>query len=781
MNAYPIERPIAPLLDRPLRRPSAPEPALETDRGPIQELWAVVVRQWPVIATTVTLLVAATTLYCLLVTPLFLARATVQIEPRGMEVLKAERFGDAQDAFVSARYDYYQTQFELLRSPTLARRVIKDLGLAKDARFFDLSKAAESAESSAAPADAKLVGEYLRKLTVLPIRGTRLVSVEFESPSGELAAQVANAHARLFVKSGLERLYGAIEHVRGFLQSKLRELQTDMQRAETKLLRFQSKHQLLPVELGKDVASERLTDLSRRLTAAEADRIVLEAQFQLIERHEYDSLPAVLTNGLINTLRQEFDRLEVEHALLAAKFRPTYPRLQQLSEQLAHARDLLRREIAKVVSGEEANYRAAQRGVEQLKAELEAHRQSLLDRKDVEGEFQTLARDVETSRSLYNNLLARIKDLDVAGGANTSNIDVAEPAMAPLWPSTPQTKFNLVLSILTGLVLGSGIAFLRDTLDRRVRDTEDVRRAAGLGTLAVVPDFELALADSSVARLKHRAGRARRLAGQGWKRIRRIAANDGNDGAGIVPTTVTSRPHLIGNGAFPPSAEAYSTLRTSLLLARESSPRVLLVASAAGGEGKTTTAVNSAVALARCGATVLLIDGDMRLPRCHETLNLPLEPGLSDFLGGKMPIEPIQETDIANLSLLSAGRLVANPTELLTSGMMPKLLRHARERFDFIVIDSPPLLAVSDGLLLANLADGVMVVADTSRSRRDHLRIAVQLLRQTGAIPLGAVLNRGEVGPEYCRYGRPLHDAMSMGALEFGANDLPLPPAGMRG
>jgi receptor protein-tyrosine kinase len=214
-------------------------------------------------------------------------------------------------------------------------------------------------------------------------------------------------------------------------------------------------------------------------------------------------------------------------------------------------------------------------------------------------------------------------------------------------------------------------------------------------------------------------------------------------------------PTLVVSGSYvTPSAEAYRTLRTSLLLKRTpTSPRVILLTSATSTEGKTTTAVNTAAALASCGTTVLLIDGDLRLPRCHEVLGMPLRPGLGEYLAGQLRYQPIQTTAITNLSFVAAGRPPQNPAELLTSWRMWQLVRGARERFDFIVIDSPPVLAVSDALLLANVADGVVVVAEKKRTREDQLHTATQRLHDAGATVLGAVLNRGDVDHEYDHYG----------------------------
>ena len=774
---------IAPYLLRPaVAKPGATERPPWIQSGLLRDLLAVIERRWRVIVATVTVVVGATAAYCVIAQPLYRARATVLIEARSPQVLSAPRFGEAEDPFGSAKYDYYQTQFRLLQSPSVARRVIEELKLAEDPRFVDTSGAgvaqAQGATDEGVTMDAPLTRRYLRQLNVEPVRGTRLVAVEFESTDADLAAEVANAHARLFVSGGLDRVYKSMEQIRAFLQSKLEDLHVDMQKAETALLEFQSVHRLLPVDLRKDVATERLMDVSRRLTQVEAERIVLEAQYQLAQRGEYDSLPAVLTDSHIQRLREEYNRLQLDRALLAAKWRPTYPALRQLNSQLDQARELLRQEITKVGKSVTDKYIAAKETSERLQAELEKQRRTLLGRQDTEGQLLTLAREAETTRALYDSLLARVKELDAAGGVDISNMSVAEVAMAPQRPSSPNTKFNLLLSLVTSLLLGTGIAFVRDSSDRTIRDAEDIYRATGLGTLAVVPEFS---SESSATKTKalvpFRVPGLRTLEWKQSQRVERAASPDGSLSPGDAHAGIPSPRLLLGNGVVTSSAEAYRTLRTSLLLNQTPTPpRVIVIASAVGTEGKTTTAVNTAASLASCGATVLLVDGDLRLPRCHEALGLPLEPGLSGYLAGEVQAQPIQASRVENLSFVAAGKPVQNPAELLTSWRMWQFLKAAREHFDFVVIDSPPLLAVSDGLLLANVSDGVLLVVESGRSREEQVHAAMVRLHQTGAVALGAVLNRGEAEQEYYDYySSPWTVLRAEQHTNAGADDHPAP------
>lgn len=754
------EQVLAPyVLHRAVEKPFAPEPLPWTEGGPVQDLWAVLRRRWRVIAVTVALAVGGTGLYCALVTHWYVAGATVLIEPRARELLNEKRpLDEAQDAFTSAKYDYYQTQFKLLRSQTLVRRVIEELGLDRDPRFMDTIP--EGPVDPDAPLSPLIVRQYLRQLEVTPVRSTRLVTVQFVSRDAELSAAVANLHAQLFVKSGIEAVYQATLGIRNFLERKLNELAPRLQTAQANLARFQSDHQLLPVDLTKDVGSERLMDLSRRHTKAEADRITLEAQYTLVERGDYDSVPAVLTNPLVQKLREDYNRLQVDHALMAEKFRPTYPGMQQLGAQLERAQKLLATETARVAKGIEVRYLAAQRTVGALESELENQRATLVERKDDEGELMTLMREAETTRSLYDSLLKRVKDLDISAGATNSNISVTENAEIPDRASIPATKLSLMIAFAASLLLGTGLAFLRDAADRTIQDASDIRRTTGLDTFAVVPDFRGELPRQRVQPLRWPVVQSMRLAASGWKQVTRAVRPHKRRSTRLTVEALKTAPTLLlGNGHVHESAEAFRTLRTSLLLYQTNvSPRVIVIASAASTEGKTTTAVNTAAALAGCGASVLLIDGDLRMPRCHDAFGMAAEPGLSDYLLWDLTPEPIKSTHVENLSFLPAGRFVANPTELLSSWRMAKLIERARKTYAFVVIDSPPILPVSDGLLLANLSDGVILVTERAKTRHEHVRSAMQRLHHAGAVIIGAVLNRGKVERDHYRYGATMED-----------------------
>jgi len=328
---------------------AAPELPEWKGSGPIADLLGILWRRWRTIAITLAATVALTAAYCVFAEPHYRARAILLIEPRGPEVLPMGNIGGAEDAFGSTKYDYYLTQYRLLKSPTIARRVIDDLKLATDLRFVDsVAQPAQGAAAAATEAaEAVLVGRYLQSLDVLPERMTRLVSIAFESRDPHLAAEVANAHAQAFVSHDLEREYAGMRQIRTFLESKLQELYKEMQEAEQALVKYQSAHHLLPVDLHKDVAGTRLMDLSRKLTEAEAERIALEAEYRLVQSGDASGIPSVFSNATVQRLREDYNRLELEHALLAAKWRPTYPALKQLRSQLERAKTLLDAEGAR--------------------------------------------------------------------------------------------------------------------------------------------------------------------------------------------------------------------------------------------------------------------------------------------------------------------------------------------------------------------------------------------------------------------------------------------------
>lgn len=722
-----------------------------------QYLLAVRKRSWLVVAVALATVVL-TALWVLTQTPVFTAEATVMLQQRVPVVMFGNVGAVASSEQGPAGADFIKTECGILTSRTLASQVIRGLGLENIPAFAGKqmpgltlgtllgSLRARIGRMTGTPAvkieqteadtevNSPWIGAYLGALSVEPVLGTNLVKVGFSSPNPQLAARVANAHVEAFVERGIELRKQEARAAEKFLKGKLAELRSKLENSEVALNDYRREKGIIPGLMSLDgkntLVLNRLTDLSKDLTSAQVNRIGLEAQVDLVGKKDYALLPAVRNNKLIMGLQTSLNALEVRRARLAAQFKDDYPPLAQLNAELATTRRQLDLEIRSVVDGIKAAYREAVAKERQLEAETGKQRQLSLSLNDAAVRYAILQRDVETNRELYEAVLRKMKDVGIEAEAATTNISVVDRASLPTVPSSPHKLQALVLSLLLGLGGGVGLALLLDSADNRFKDAEDAERYLRLPNLARVPD----------------AARLGRPSYGGEKLVT----------PGGAPVVQSRKPLLTTHDYYSPLAEAYRDLRTALLLSQAGAPpKTVLMTSALAGEGKTVTSVNIAMMLAQLGARVLLIDADLRNPRCHEVLRAENFMGLAEALAGiKEPDELISATAVPNLSLLCAGSLPPNPAELLGSTRMRQVLHALGERYDHVVIDSSPVNLTSDSLVLSAMVDGVVMVVDSAHTHRQEVRAAGRRLGYVGARILGTVLNRVRNGGAqyYYRY-----------------------------
>jgi capsular exopolysaccharide synthesis family protein len=414
--------------------------------------------------------------------------------------------------------------------------------------------------------------------------------------------------------------------------------------------------------------------------------------------------------------------LEGEYAQLSILYRPGHPRLDQVGVQLEEIRRRLNREIQKVTGSIRSAYQATVAKEKQLRATMEAQKAAALRLKDASVNYAILAREVDTNRQLYDSILHRMKETGVAAELRSSNVFVIDKAEPLLTVSRPKIKQSLLLATLLGLMGGVGGAFLREHLDNTMKTPQEVERYLRLPNLGIVPDFlSLGWRQHTQRKLPHVTAQIPSRLPYGEER-------------GLAP----SHPPLFV------VTEAYRTLRTTILLSRaEEAPKTILFTSATHGEGKTATAVNSAIMFAQMGVKVLLIDADLRRSQCHEVLGVKSAPGLSEILTGLRELEALaQPTYTAGLFFLDSGPTPPNPVELLGSKKMRESLIFLREHFDYILIDAPPVMPVSDAVLLSTVVDGVVLVVDGQQTPRQVVKDALARLNYARAKVLGTVLNR---------------------------------------
>jgi polysaccharide biosynthesis transport protein len=699
---------------------------------------------------------------------LYTARSTLKIEPQNPTVTGVAGVAESLPGqFDIGPYDYYQTQFALLKSEPLRARVIKTLHLESNPAFtgergprllssifnwtgsvFDyvqngvdrVTGGSRQAPTAQTPSyelgvNPGLVGRYSRYLTVEPVRNTRLVEVIFNTPDGKLSQDLANAHAAGFIQMILENRFSLTKEAKDFLGARLADLREKVQQAETKLNRFRQEHGVVSFEKGENIAVDRLVDLNKVLTKARADRIEAESLFQMTRNKNTEYLANVLTNPLIQQIKGNLATMEAEKGRLLSIFTPEHPRMQELNQQIAEARRGLRAEIGNIVRGVESSYTAARAREDSLEKEAKTQQAAALSLKEVGVDYAVLNEEVVVNRGLYENVLKRLHETNVANDLAASNMQIVQRAELPSSPSSPNWTRNMMLAAILGLLLAVGVAFFLEYMDSTVNTPQSVWAAVSLTTLGVVPHL-------SSLPVKYRTGALQRP--QTKHLEYRPESND-----------AMSKELVMARDQLSVTAESYRTIRTALLLAKaEHPPKLILLTSPAPGEGKTVTTVNLGMALAQSGQSVVVVDADLRKGRCHKLVNVPNQTGLANVLAGQVGLRSaIKETGVENFYLLPRGVLPPNPADLLMSRKMQEILNDLRNSFDFVLIDSPPAIAVSDAAVLSAFCDGVLLVFHGQKTTSQAARRAVERLDSINATLLGVILNGVDIrNPDYVDY-----------------------------
>jgi capsular exopolysaccharide synthesis family protein len=415
---------------------------------------------------------------------------------------------------------------------------------------------------------------------------------------------------------------------------------------------------------------------------------------------DIDSLPAVLQDGRITDLRGQLSVLRAEYARLGQTYKAEYPKMEELKLQMDEVRQTMERELNNLVKSLEVNYRELSDREVRLDEAVEMQKRELLELQDRAVQYNILKREWETNRQIFTGLLEQMKELGVATGMDRANAAIIDSALVPGGPSAPNLPRNLAIAAALGLLGGVGLALLLNLLDNSVRDPEEVERLVHLASLGLVPKTDPKTLPS---------------------------------GAMIELLAQTQREHGF--------SEAYRSVRTSLMFATPGgAPKVLMVASAGPGEGKTTSAVNLGIVLAQTGASVLLIDADLRKPRLHRIFNVPRAPGFTEYLV-KRDADAFFATKVDNLTLMVSGTPAPNPAELLSSTATDRLLEELSHRFDYVIVDSSPVMGLADPIVLSTKVKGVLMISAAGKVSRGGLREAVKRLRAVDAPLVGSVLN----------------------------------------
>jgi succinoglycan biosynthesis transport protein ExoP len=695
--------------------------------------------------------------------PVYTAKSTLLIE-KEPNILSFEQVLQIE----TMRDDFYQTQYKLLSGRGLADSVIERLKLYENPEFIGRpSKRKKPVDPTDHVFREGLTDGFLARLSVKPVRLTRLVEVSFEARDPKLAADCVNELAASFIDLNINMKYAATEQATTFLTEQIKGLQTEIEQKQNQLQGFEAEANIVALSDNETTVIDRLSQLNKALTEAQIDRSQKEATWNGLKDVGPDYVPEAINNLLIQRLREDYVRLKREYQKMEERFQPDYPELQRTKVEMESARKSLDDETQNLVKGAYSEYQTALSKERSLQAEFDEQKNEAFKMNSSAVLYNGLKVEIQNKKTLLDSLLRRESETGVEArlkGLRTSNIRVVDRARVPVRPSSPNKKRNLILALILGLGGGVGLAFLFDFLDNSVKTSEDVERYAGLPTLGVVPKFSLAGANKAYSygrRLKEGKKPKQITGGAGASAAGSAASGTGlgigagtgagagaSDTTGFVaavekaesPLTIELVPHFFPNSRL---AESYRSIRTALLLSSADRPvKTMAVTSALPGEGKTVSVANLAVTLAQSGKTVLVVDADLRRPRQHRLFKVKNTFGLTTYLTDSVPIKDVvKSTEIPNLFLVNAGPIPPNPAELLGSEKMTRFIKMMAEECDYMLFDLPPMLEISDALVLGAKVDGVVLVVWGDKTSREALRKAREKLDMLKVRTLGVIIN----------------------------------------
>jgi capsular exopolysaccharide synthesis family protein len=626
--------------------------------------------------------------------------------------------------------NYIETQSKILTSETLALQTVRS-GILSGQTDFASDPSTSDALSTGSLANMKPppeLGAFLGSLSVKRVPNSRLMDVSFESTSPLLAAQIVNAHIKNFIEQNFQSRYDATTRASTWLTDQLNDWKIRVQKSEDARIAYERQNQIWALDDKQNVTSQRFSDLNKQLTDAQSERMRKQSLFEFARAGEMDSVPQIRDNPAVQDLLRKRTETYSQYTDALNQYGPNFPKVQRLQSLLKEIDVAADKEKKTAIARLENEYREALQREQILTRALDQQKTEVNQMSERMVQYSILKREAETNKALYDGLLTKLKEAGISAGLRSSNIRIVDPAMVPTYPARPAKTRNIALSFLVGLVGGIGLALLREYMDNTVKSPDDIETLAHLPSLAVVPTFTESNGDRPRVKLLKGAS-----TNGHEKRIELVAQH--------LPKSQMS--------------EAFRALRTALLLSQaDHPPQVILVTSALPREGKTTAAANLAVTLAQLGDRTLLIDADLRKPGVGRLLNLGSGKyaGLSSYLAGvsSLDLVTIQHPAIPNLSAIPTGPLPPNPADLLSSHKLTDAIAELRTKFKFIVIDSPPIMAATDAVILSVKADGVLLVVRSGETPKEAFTRTRDLLLSVKCHILGVVLNAVDsTAPDY--------------------------------
>ncbi len=639
----------------------------------------------------------------------YTAVTTIQIDREAAKVVRG------QDAMGENANDpqFYATQYELLKSRVLAERVVSSLSLADNKDFADakvgvlgrLRQTLFSERNEGEPENVRRqrqAVELIEKgLAIQPIPLSRLARISFSFVNPYLAQQVSVAIADNFVAMTLDRRYSNSSYARTFLEEKLQQVKLKLEESEKQVVAYAQKESIVNVDDKVSVVGANLKAMNESLAAVTAERIKNEQLWAQAQVGDGSGLPQVLSDKLIEQAREKRTELMAEYQDKLKVMKPDFPEMTQVRAKIGEYDRQIRTQIDFVKRAIKGQYEASRDQENSFLRKMATLKSEVLDLRSRSIQYNILQRELDTNRSLYDGLLQQYKEVGVTSAVSTNNVSIVDKAEVPRSPTSPSLLFNLPLALFLGMLASAATIAVRELLDDTFKMPEEVEEMLGLTVLGVV---------------------------------RLTPAK--NEGVSFVQESIQD--------PLSAAAEAFRSLRTSLQFSTSSgTPKVLLVTSSQPGEGKSSTSVGLAVTFTQLGMQVLLIDADLRKASLHGVFAVDNGAGLSNVLtGAQDAAQVVHEKVINGLTLMTSGPLPPNPAELIAGPQFASLLATAREKFDLVIIDGPPVMGLADAPLLGSLVDGTLVVVDSSATRRRVVRAALRRLHFSRTRTLGVLLNK---------------------------------------
>ncbi|MCX5829784.1 MAG: polysaccharide biosynthesis tyrosine autokinase [Deltaproteobacteria bacterium] len=715
----------------------------------IQDYIRVILKHQWTILTVFAVIVVSVTIFSFTATPIYRATTRIIIEKENPKVVSIQEVMSVD----SSGLDYYQTQYKILEGRGVANEVIKRLNLEKSEEFNPrqgvlgeiwnwifspvdyIGSLLKTGQPINVPAGSilgiaepysPLVGVVASRITVSPIRNSRLVDISFESKERVLAAQVANTVARSYIDLMLQSKVKATQDAMAWLNQQIEQEKIRVEKAETALLSFKETKGIT-TDFSSNVESitaQKLAILNNQVVEATSKRVEAETRFRQAKSMEgspdsMGSVAEVLNNLLIQDIKRQEVEIYKKLSELSKRYGANHPQIIALNNEMKTLNERKAGEIQRIITALQNEYRVALSREQSLRGAMSQQKGESMSMNQEAANYSALKREADMSRDIFDVLLKRFKETSLTEDIRTGNIRIVDPAEIPKSPVKPKKAQNILLAIVVGLSMGIGLAFFLEYIDNTIKLPEEITSLLKIPYLGPVP---------AIASEQDAEGREQEREPQ-------------DDLISLRAPKSTA-------------SESYRGIRTSLLFSSaDQAPQVIMVCSSGPREGKTITSANIAVTMAQTGSKVLIMDCDMRRPKLNKLFGADRDMGMSNILVGNATLEEaVIHTQVPNIDIIASGPIPPNPSELLGSRHMQALIEEARKSYDRIIIDSPPITAVTDAVILSNFVDGVVVVIRAGVTHREIIKNGVAQLKSVNAHILGAVLNGVQMGRDSYYY-----------------------------